>query len=92
MDREERITEDPRIPGGKPTVRGRRIPVDLVNGGAWRRRDILDAYPALTSEVIAACQRCAATGASLSYTTWTEFEAMLDEAGRFNAEKRRHPD
>ncbi len=59
--------------------------------GAWRRRDILDAYPALTSEVIAAARRrCAATGASLSYATWTEFEAMLDEAGRFNAEKRRH--
>ena len=81
-----RIVKDPLILAGKPTVRGTRISVELVaglaQGGAWSREDILRNYPRLTAEDIDACIRYAATGQPLSFVTWEEFEAMLDENTR----------
>ena len=81
-----RIVKDPLILAGKPTVRGTRISVELVaglaQGGAWSREDILRNYPRLTAEDIDACLRYAATGQPLSFVTWEEFEAMLDENTR----------
>ena len=79
-----RIVKDPLILAGKPTVKGTRISVELVaglaQGGAWSRADILRNYPRLTAEDIDACIRYAATGQPLSFVTWEEFEAMLDES------------
>ena len=81
-----RIVKDPLILAGKPTVRGTRISVELVaglaQGGAWSREDILRNYPRLTAEDIDACIRYAATGQPLSFVTWEQFEAMLDENAR----------
>ena len=79
-----RIVKDPLILAGKPTVKGTRISVELVaglaQGGAWSREDILRNYPRLTAEDIDACLRYAATGQPLSFVTWEQFEAMLDES------------
>ena len=87
-----RIVKDPLILAGKPTVRGTRISVELVaglaQGGAWSREDILSNYPRLTAEDIDACLRYAATGQPLSFITWEEFEAMLDESARLAAGAR----
>ena len=81
-----RIVKDPLILAGKPTVKGTRISVELVaglaQGGAWSREDILRNYPRLTAEDIDACLRYAATGQPLSFVTWEQFEAMLDESAR----------
>ena len=85
-DPDGRIVKDPLILAGKPTVRGTRISVELVaglaQGGAWSREDILRNYPRLTAEDIDACLRYAATGQPLSFVTWEQFEAMLEENTR----------
>lgn len=53
----ERIEVNPRILGGKPVVRGTRIPVylilELLSAGYYFKR-ILEAYPALKEEDIKA--------------------------------------
>lgn len=59
----ERIVVDPRIMGGKPVIRGTRIPVYLIleliaNG--WTIDDILKEYPHLTREDVLATVRYAA--------------------------------
>lgn len=54
----ERITVDPRIYGGKPIIRGRRLAVEHVLGmlaAGDRPEEILDAYPWLEPEDIRAC-------------------------------------
>lgn len=54
----KRITVDPRIFGGKPIIRGRRLAVEHVLGmlAAGDTRDtILQAYPWLEPEDIQAC-------------------------------------
>ena len=53
-----RIVVDPRIMAGKPVVRGTRIPVELVLKRLSQDLDVagmLEAYPRLTGEDIAAC-------------------------------------
>ena len=59
----DRIEINPEVLLGKPVIRGTRIPVELVvrklSEGATER-DLLDAYPRLTSEDIRA---------ALSYAT-----------------------
>lgn len=53
----ERITRDPAVLGGKPVIRGMRIPVSLVVdfvAAGSTVEEILDAYPALTAEDIEA--------------------------------------
>lgn len=54
----ERITVDPRIFGGKPIVRGRRLAVEHVLGmlaAGDTAQSLLDGYPWLEPEDIQAC-------------------------------------
>jgi uncharacterized protein (DUF433 family) len=51
------IVSDPNISGGKPCIKGTRIPVDLIldklaSGESYQQ--ILDAHPRLTEEAIKA--------------------------------------
>jgi uncharacterized protein (DUF433 family) len=49
----DRIVRDPAIQGGKPTVNGTRIPVELVLGhlsGNLDLDDLFAAYPRLTAD------------------------------------------
>lgn len=53
-----RITVDPAILVGKPVVRGTRIAVEFLIGlmaDGWSQADILDNYPGLEREDLAAC-------------------------------------
>ena len=62
MDWEKRIVADPKVLGGKPAVKGTRISValvcELLDAGS-SVADILDSYPFLSSEDVAACLRYA---------------------------------
>lgn len=54
----DRITIDPNICNGKPTIRGKRITVQSILGYlsvGERKEDILKKYPSLVSEDIDAC-------------------------------------
>ncbi|MEB3774455.1 MAG: DUF433 domain-containing protein [Desulfurococcales archaeon] len=59
----ERIVVDPKIMGGKPVIKGTRIPVyfilELIANG-WSIDDILKEYPHLTREDVLAAVRYAA--------------------------------
>jgi uncharacterized protein (DUF433 family) len=58
-----RITIDPSICNGKPTIRGKRITVHTILeflGAGDAEADILQQYPSLEPEDIRACQRFAA--------------------------------
>lgn len=53
----DRIEIDPRVCGGKPVIRGTRIPVavivtQLAEGQSWQ--DIMNGYPELSEEDIRA--------------------------------------
>jgi uncharacterized protein (DUF433 family) len=53
-----RITSDPTIFGGKPTVRGRRLAIEHILSmlaAGDTAQDILSAYPFLEPEDIRAC-------------------------------------
>ncbi|WP_297447953.1 DUF433 domain-containing protein [Ferrovum sp.] len=57
-----RITLDPEICNGKPTLRGKRITVQTILGylsEGDNEADILEQYPSLESEDIRACLRFA---------------------------------
>lgn len=58
MDWRSHITADPKVLVGKPVIKGTRLAVefivDLLAQG-WTERQILDNYPGLTHEDIAAC-------------------------------------
>jgi uncharacterized protein (DUF433 family) len=54
----ERITIDPNICNGKPTIRGMRITVQTILeflSAGDTKDDILEAYPSLNTEDIDAC-------------------------------------
>jgi len=54
----ERIVMDPEILTGKPTIRGTRIPVELVLAKLARNPDLgelFEDYPRLTLEDVKAC-------------------------------------
>jgi uncharacterized protein (DUF433 family) len=58
MIRQERIVVDPSILGGKPVVRGTRIPVELVLKRLAQDLDahtLFEAYPRLTEDDVKAC-------------------------------------
>lgn len=58
-----RIVTDSRVAVGKPTVRGTRIPVQLILeflSGGWSIADVLDNYPRLTDDDVRACLAYAA--------------------------------
>lgn len=60
---EKRIVIDPKIMGGKPVIRGTRIPVyfilELIANG-WAIDDIVREYPHLTREDVVAAIKYAA--------------------------------
>jgi len=58
MPEVERITLDPAVLAGKPIIRGTRIAVDFVIGlmaEGWTETDLLQNYPGLSHEDVAAC-------------------------------------
>jgi uncharacterized protein (DUF433 family) len=55
---QERIVENPEIMAGKPTVRGTRVPVDLVLKRLSQDLDVdslFESYPRLTEDDVKAC-------------------------------------
>ncbi|MEJ2626098.1 MAG: DUF433 domain-containing protein [Pseudolabrys sp.] len=53
-----RIVVDPAVLAGKPVIRGTRLSVDFIIGlmaDGWSEADILQNYPGLTHDDIAAC-------------------------------------
>jgi uncharacterized protein (DUF433 family) len=68
--RDERITIDPAICNGKPTLRGKRITVQTILeflGAGESREEILRQYPSLEPEDIDACLAFAAKLMGHSY-------------------------
>jgi len=66
-----RITHDPQIMGGKPTIRGMRVTVGMLVGlvaSGHSNKDILKMYPYLEREDIFA---------ALSYAAWRLEETEL---------------
>lgn len=66
-----RVSIDPEINGGKPTVTGTRVSVQTVLGhlsAGDSVEDVLDAYPRLTREDVLACLEYAARLAGHSVT------------------------
>lgn len=58
------IIVDPAVCGGKPIIRGTRIMVKNILGmiaGGYTLRQILQAYPELTQEMVEAALKYAAT-------------------------------
>jgi uncharacterized protein (DUF433 family) len=58
MARHPRITLDPAILAGKPVIKGTRLAVDFIIGllaEGWSEADILQNYPGIAREDIAAC-------------------------------------
>lgn len=76
MDWTDRIEIDPNRLGGKPVVRGSRIPaalvVEMVADG-WDAARIMADYPTLTEEDIRACLHYAA--ATLREEKWFRLPA-----------------
>lgn len=63
MDWRGRITSDPSILVGKPTIKGTRISVDLIHGwlaNGWSMEDVLTAYPHITRDDVQAALAFAA--------------------------------
>jgi uncharacterized protein (DUF433 family) len=59
----DRIEVNPKIMGGKPVIRGTRIPVDMILGELGARmspQEIVDEHPTLTIDDIYAAQAFAA--------------------------------
>jgi uncharacterized protein (DUF433 family) len=59
----ERIEMNPSVMGGKPVIRGTRVPVDLILrklGAGMPEREILADHPHLTGDDIRAAQAFAA--------------------------------
>jgi len=66
-----RITHDPQIMGGKPTIRGMRVTVGMLVGlvaSGHSHKDILNMYPYLERDDIFA---------ALSYAAWRLEETEL---------------
>lgn len=64
FDWPDRVTVDPSICNGRPTIRGTRIAVQTVLeflGAGDSQEDILKAYPSLEAEDIRACLLAAAS-------------------------------
>ena len=71
MEQLSRITFDPEIMGGKPTIRGMRITVGTIVGPLASDRsfdEILDAYPYLEEDDLR--QPCVISGLEKSRCSW----------------------
>ena len=58
MTHHPRITLDPAVLTGKPVIKGTRLAVDFIIGllaDGWAEADILQNYPGISREDIAAC-------------------------------------
>jgi uncharacterized protein (DUF433 family) len=58
MQNHARVTLDPDVLAGKPVIMGTRLAVDFIIGllaDGWSEADILQNYPGVTHEDIAAC-------------------------------------
>ena len=61
MPRSDRIVVNPELLGGKPVIRGTRLPVELILNliaAGQTEDDLLANYPGLTHEDILACLAC----------------------------------
>lgn len=78
MEWNERITTNPKVLGGRPAIKGTRLPVsfilELLAAGSGEKA-ILDNYPHLSTEDIRACLRYAI--ASLEPPIVTEIDAWI---------------
>lgn len=71
----KRITFDPNVMGGKPTIRGLRVTVGMIIGliaSGHDNKEILKAYPYLEAEDIRE---------ALTYAAWRVEEIELPLAG-----------
>ena len=69
------VTRDPRVMGGKPTIRGLRVTVGMLVGlvaSGHTKQDILDLYPYLEEEDIRE---------ALLYAAWLADEEEVALAG-----------
>lgn len=77
----QRITCNPQILAGKPTVKGTRISVELITNlleSGSTVDAIMQGYPHISEEDIEACRQYKATGAKLSHVTWEDLDAIID--------------
>lgn len=54
----DRIAVDPAVCGGKPTVRGHRVPVSLILGclvEGWSVDRVADEFPGIVADDVRAC-------------------------------------
>ncbi len=61
----ERIVSNPKVMGGKPVIRGTRIPVDLLLellSAGWTDDEVLESWPYLTREDITAAREFGGDG------------------------------
>ncbi len=69
----DRISVDPEVCHGKPTIKGTRIPVEIILNllaAGETEKNILQAYPHITPEDIKACLEYAAVLASEETHYW----------------------
>ena len=65
---QDSIVKNPQVLAGKPTIRGTRLSVELINDlleSGDTPADIMKSYPGIRPEEIEACRRYKATGARL---------------------------
>lgn len=80
MDWKDRIVVDPKVLGGKPAIKGTRLPVSLIlelMASGSSEASILAGYSRLSVEDIRACLRYA--NASLEPPVDTEIDAWIEE-------------
>lgn len=80
MDWKDRIVVDPKVLGGKPAIKGTRLPVALIlelMASGSSAASILAGYSRLSVEDIRACLRYAS--ASLEPPVDTEIDAWIEE-------------
>ena len=79
MEKPERIVCDPNILGGKASIRGTRISVELILGwlaSGWTFENLLQSYPNITREgILAALAYAAAVVHEEGYLPMTEITA-----------------
>lgn len=79
MDWHDRVVCEPAILGGKPTIKGTRISVELILGwlaAGWSFENVLESYPGIThDDVLAALAYAAAVIHEEGYLPMTEIAA-----------------
>ena len=88
MSEQERIVADPTVLVGKPVIRGTRLAVEFVIdllAQGWSAEQIIDNYPGVEREDIAACLRYATTqllGPSKSCFPFIKVPRRSDNSGK----------